>query len=125
MKPGDVVISRYRMPCPHQWWNSALHIGVVEEPGDDPKEWNGTNSERHYCEVCKKSRVRYAWGVMHDSTENLMDYNDPAVKDHLVTVYGENVSRLQWTAPAEAFHSAPPTIAEGIRPRYEGNNETL
>ena len=60
--PGTLVICKYRL----------LWVGTVEEPGDDPAQWNGRNSERHYCEVTGTVRVRYPFGVQHDSRESLV-----------------------------------------------------
>ena len=70
--PGTLVICRYRMPSPLQPWVAPIWIGVIEEPGDDPAQWNGRNSERTYCLDGKKSRVRYPFGVMHDHRDALI-----------------------------------------------------
>lgn len=56
---GDVVLCCYRLPTPWQFWVHPVHVGVVQEPGDDPNDWNGRNSERHSCQTCGKTPVLY------------------------------------------------------------------
>lgn len=58
-KTGDLVVCSYRMPSVHQPWIHPVWIGAVQEPGDDPEEWNGHNSERHFCEQTGRLPVRY------------------------------------------------------------------
>ncbi len=72
--PGTSVLCTYRLPPFHDWKRCVgqIHVGVVEEPGTDPTQWNRTNSEANYCEVCKRTKVRYVFGIMHDYTENLI-----------------------------------------------------
>lgn len=62
LAPGTLVFCKYR----------SIWVGTIEEPGDDPAQWNQRNSERVYCETCKVTRVRYEWGVMHDTTSALI-----------------------------------------------------
>ncbi len=59
MKPGDLVICAYRMPCAIQPWLDWGWTGRILEPSDDPKRWNGNNSERAFCELTKKLPVAY------------------------------------------------------------------
>lgn len=78
-KTGDVVLCCYRLPTPWQHWLHPVHVGVVQEPGDDPKAWNGYNSERHYCERCGYLPVVYNAGEggigeafrQHDTADSL------------------------------------------------------
>jgi len=78
-KTGDVVLCSYRLPTPWQHWLHPVHVGVVQEPGDDPKTWNGYNSERHYCERCGYLPVQYNAGEgsiekafrQHDTVDSL------------------------------------------------------
>lgn len=70
--PGTPVVCRYRMPSAIQPWVAPIWVGTIEEPGDDPAQWNGHNSERAYCLTTKKARVRYPFGVMHDSVDMLI-----------------------------------------------------
>ncbi len=88
-RPGDVVLCCYRLPTPWQFWLHPVHVGVVQEPGDDPRDWNGRNSERHYCQTCGKTPVLYnAAGSrqghafapfrQHDATDSLF----PAPEGH-------------------------------------------
>ena len=74
LTPGTPVICTYRIPPRHNWdiYVGPLWVGVVEEPGTDPEQWNGRNSEAHYCEVCGSTRLLYPFGIMHDSTANLI-----------------------------------------------------
>ena len=58
-KTGDVVLCCYRLPTPWQHWVHPVHVGVVQEPGDDPILWNGHNSERHYCVSTGRLPVTY------------------------------------------------------------------
>ena len=67
--PGTLVICRYRMSSEPP--RIPLWIGIIEEPGEDPAEWNGTNSEKYYCTLCKKARVRYTFGIAYDTIETL------------------------------------------------------
>lgn len=71
-KPGDKVCCCYRLPTVRQWWSPPqVWVAVVLEPGDDPKEWNGHNSERQYCETTGKVKLQYSWGIMHDAADSL------------------------------------------------------
>ncbi len=70
--PGTLVVCRYRMPSTIQPWVAPIWVGVIEEPGDDPAQWNGRNSEKTYCLDCKKTRVRWPFGVIHDFTDTLI-----------------------------------------------------
>ncbi len=56
---GQLVVSRYRLPSELQPWIHDIHIGEVVEPGDDPATWNGSNSERYYCEIAGLVPVLY------------------------------------------------------------------
>jgi hypothetical protein len=56
---GQLVVCRYRLPSKIQPWVNDVHVGEVVEPGDNPAEWNGHNSERHYCEVTSSVPVLY------------------------------------------------------------------
>jgi hypothetical protein len=77
LEPGTLVVCTYRLPSEVQPWMHEIHVGVVEAPGNDPKEWSGTNSERHYCEQCKVTRVSYNFGVRHDNTNDLIPITSP------------------------------------------------
>lgn len=76
-KLDDRVICGYRIPTPHQYWIHPVWVGRICEPGDDAVQWNGSNSERHYCEVCGKVPVQYdesrpdGWKA-HDYVGDLM-----------------------------------------------------
>jgi hypothetical protein len=59
---GQLVVCTYRMPRVFQPWIHPIYVGTVEEPGDDPAHWNGSNSERHYCELTGTVPVRYEGG---------------------------------------------------------------
>jgi hypothetical protein len=59
---GELVVCRYRMPSVLQPWIHSIYVGTVEEPGDDPALWNGSNSERHYCELTGTVPIRYEGG---------------------------------------------------------------
>lgn len=74
LQPGTFVICKYRMPSVLQPWIHEIYIGVVLEPGDSPAQWNGTNSERHYCEIAHKTLVSYDNGrfTQHDATDSLI-----------------------------------------------------
>lgn len=82
VKTGDLVFCLYRMPPLMQPWLGPVWIGEVVEPGDDPKKWNGSNSERQHCEAAGLIKVRYAWGVSHEQRDSLR----PA--DHLPVALG-------------------------------------
>lgn len=71
LTPGTLVVCRHRMPSTHQPWLYEIPVGEIEKPGTDPAEWNRTNSEEYYCTLTKKARVRYPFGVEHDSIEYL------------------------------------------------------
>ncbi len=78
-RTGDVVLCCYRLPTPWQHWIHPVHVGVVQEPGDDPAAWNGHNSERHYCTTCGYLPVLYNGGEgstdapfrQHDAADSL------------------------------------------------------
>src|SRR5258708_28129445 len=74
LRPETLVVCTYRLPAPHEYaqWTGPLWVGVVEEPGIDPAQWNKHNSEADYCRICRRTRVRYEFGIMHDFTENLL-----------------------------------------------------
>ncbi len=59
LTPGTLVVCWYRMPSVDQPWIHPIHVGMVEEPGNDPAAWNGINSEAEYCEGCGRVKVRY------------------------------------------------------------------
>src|SRR6266851_9929043 len=73
---GTLVICTYRLPSVIQPWIAPITHGVIEEPGTDKNDWNGTNSEAQYCEQTQKSRVLYMHGitphVQHDSDDSLI-----------------------------------------------------
>ena len=69
---GTLVVCRYRMPSDIQPWVAPIWVGVIEEPGNNPAEWNGRNSEADYCRDLKRARVRYPFGVMHDHRDALI-----------------------------------------------------
>jgi hypothetical protein len=56
---GQLVVCRYRLPSELQPWIHDVHVGEVVEPGDDPAQWNGRNSERFYCEAAGYVPVLY------------------------------------------------------------------
>lgn len=72
--PGTLVICTYRIPVRPDWeiWTGPLWVGEIEEPGTDPAQWNGDNSEAFYCEHCNRKRVRWPFGIRHDHTDNLI-----------------------------------------------------
>ena len=72
LTPGTLVVCDYRMPTPWQPWLHEIHVGTVEEPGDDPAAWNGHNSERVYCQDCGYTKVRYDWNVWHERATSLI-----------------------------------------------------
>ena len=55
----DLVVCAYRLPSPIQPWVGGVHVGRVLEPGDDPADWNGHNSERDYCQHTNRVPVAY------------------------------------------------------------------
>jgi hypothetical protein len=73
MKTGTLVVSKSRMPSAHQPWSHEVYVGKIIEPGDDPADWNGHNSERHYCELMGYAKVQYGWGAAHDSWKDLIE----------------------------------------------------
>jgi hypothetical protein len=60
---GELVVCRYRMPSVLQPWIHSIYVGTVEEPGDDPALWNGSNSERHYPQYFIRSRTKSSKGT--------------------------------------------------------------
>lgn len=74
LQPGTLVVCKYRMPSVLQPWIHEIPIGVVLEPDTDPSLWNGSNSERQYCESCHKTKVSYDNGrfTQHDATDSLI-----------------------------------------------------
>jgi hypothetical protein len=69
---GELVVCEYRMPSVLQPWIHPIYVGTVEEPGDDPARWNGSNSERYYCELTGTVPVRYEGGWrQHDFADRL------------------------------------------------------
>ncbi len=70
--PGTLVVCNYRMPSALQPWVAPIWVGIVEEPGNNPAEWNGSNSEQYYCTQHKRARVRYEFGIMHDHIDSLI-----------------------------------------------------
>lgn len=56
---GDKVICEYRLPTAHQFWVAPFWVGVVEDAGTDKADWNGHNSEEHYCVLVGSVKVRY------------------------------------------------------------------
>lgn len=76
MEAGTKVVCTYRMPTTHQPWIQPVHIGTIETPSTDPKDWNGRNSEAEYCERCRIAKVRYSFGVMYDNIDSLQPLTD-------------------------------------------------
>lgn len=74
LQPGTLVICKYRMCSVTQPWIHEIYVGVVLEPGDNPAQWNGHNSERSYCEQTGKTPVSYDNGrfTQHDHTDSLI-----------------------------------------------------
>lgn len=70
--PGTLVLSRDRLPDISQPWVAPFHVGILEEPEDDPAKWNGENSERYYCEKYGKAKIRYSFGVLYDRIDALI-----------------------------------------------------
>jgi hypothetical protein len=70
--PGTLVVCKYRMPSALQPWVAPIWVGMIEEPGNNSAEWNGTNSEQYYCTQHKRARVLYPFGVMHDHRDSLI-----------------------------------------------------
>ncbi len=68
---GQLVVCSYRMPSVLQPWIHDIYVGTVEEPGDDPRQWNGHNSERHYCELTGTVPVNYGEFRQHDGADSL------------------------------------------------------
>jgi len=75
LRPGDHVVCQYRIPTALQYWLHPVHVGVIQEPGDSI-EWNGHNTERHYCEVTGKAKVLYSTATdaftQHDTVCDLV-----------------------------------------------------
>ena len=72
LAPGTLVLCQYRLPSIVQPWLHDFHVGVIEEAGTDPAEWNSTNSEQEYCAITGRARVRYPFGVQYDSIRSLI-----------------------------------------------------
>lgn len=102
MKIGDQVVCDYRVPTSHQYWTAPFWVGVIEDVSEDPAEWNGHNSEAHFCALLKVIKVRYldADGmdghVQHDSLGSMRRLE-----------FG-NVDKSPWFADGT-------TIAEGYK----------
>jgi hypothetical protein len=70
---GELVVCSYRMPSVLQPWIHPVYVGTVEEPSDDPRLWNASNSERYYCELTGTVPVRYEGGWRQlDSADRLI-----------------------------------------------------
>lgn len=78
--PGTLVVCQYRMPSVVQPWIHEIQVGVVVQPGIDPEQWNGSNSEQSYCELTGTVPVQYAWGIQHDKIDSLMAISDEEAK---------------------------------------------
>ena len=87
LPPGTLVVCTYRLPLVNQPWIHEVYIGVVEEPGTNPADWNKHNSEAYYCEVHNKARIRYEWGVAHDSRDSLL----PVTPEHAALSFREKI----------------------------------
>lgn len=72
---GTKVVCTYRMPSVHQPWIHPVYIGVIQEPGDDPADWNGKNSERTYCEACEVLPVRYYTNFPYDLDDSFLQHD--------------------------------------------------
>lgn len=108
LKTGTLVINKTRHPSPQQPWMHEVYVGEIEEPGDDPKLWNGHNSERHYCELMGYAKVHYDWGVGHDKWEDLVSITaEQAALTPIEKVYlfiGEEAAEtwIRYSSPKEA-----------------------
>lgn len=81
---GQLVVCRYRMPSVLQPWIHPIYVGTVEEPSDDPECWNGSTSERYYCELTGTVPVRYEGGWRQlDFADHLLGItSDEAAMSH-------------------------------------------
>lgn len=59
LKIGDYVTCEYRMPSESQPWIHPVHVGVIVAAGEDPKQWNGSNSEAVFCGIAGVVKVQY------------------------------------------------------------------
>jgi hypothetical protein len=77
---GDLVVCAFRLPSPTQPWVGGVHVGRVLEPGDDPADWNGHNSERDYCQATNLVPVAYcqAYPCGTCRREGGLQQHDPA-----------------------------------------------
>ena len=148
LTPGTLVVCDYRMPTAWQPWLHEIHVGTVEEPGDNPAEWNGHNSERYYCQTCIYTRVRYAFGVQHESSPSLIPITPEQAalphREKVALFLGPEALRTLDRAsgrkeePAEGEPGAPasahcevchneffPSLGEGITPQEYDREDCL
>jgi len=115
LAPGTLVLCQYRLPSVVQPWLHDIHIGVIEEAGTDPAAWNGTNSEQEYCTTTGSARVRYPFGVQHDSIRSLIPITPEQAalpgREKIALFLGEQALKNYDRAfgPVKGETDAPPT----------------
>jgi hypothetical protein len=128
MKVGDQVVCTYRSPAPNQWWIAPWHVGVIEEPLDDPN-WRsgvlpsyGSKSEAYFCANYRYVKVRYlGHGEESDSDARLVPgFVERDELAYLLQLHGDPVTESPWfgSDPAEAIRLFHFACRAGLDERY-------
>lgn len=76
LAPGTLVLCTHRLPSATQPWIHEFHVGIIVEPSDNPREWNGNTSEAAYCHQTDKAPVMYSFGKMYEPIADLVPITD-------------------------------------------------
>lgn len=90
LRVGDYVTCSYRMPNDSQPWIHPAWVGVILQPGSDPKQWNGSNSESTFCDIAGVVKVQY-----------LDENGNPAFShhDHIDSLRATDKQTTYWIRP--------------------------